>query len=82
MKKGVLKNFAKFTRKHLCRPAKSFKKQGLAQMFYCEACETFKNTFPTEHLLESAIEARKKKERKLFEAQTPVLIKTLRLTEI
>ena len=43
------------------RPAKSLKKQGLAQVFYCEFCKTFKNTFPTEHLLESAIEARKKK---------------------
>ena len=63
------------------RPAKSLKKQGLAQVFYCEFCKTFKNTFPTEHLLESAIEARKKK-KKLFEALTPVLIKTLRLTEI
>ena len=32
-KKGVLKNFAKFTGKHLC--------QTLAQVFSCELCEIF-----------------------------------------
>ena len=36
-KKGVLKNFAKFTGKHLC--------QALAQMFSCEFFEISKNTF-------------------------------------
>ena len=55
-KKSVLKNFAKFTRKHLCqslffnkvaglRP----KRETLAQVFSCEFSEIFKNTFFTEH---------------------------------
>ena len=37
-KKGVLKNFAKFTRKHLCQ---SLKEETLAQVFYNEFCKTF-----------------------------------------
>ena len=53
-KKGVLKNFAKFTGKHLCQSLffkKNFiKKETLAQVFSCEFCEIFKNTFFTEHL--------------------------------
>ena len=36
-KKGVSRNFAKFTRKHLC--------QTLTQVFFCEFCEISKNTF-------------------------------------
>ena len=47
-KKGVLRNFTKFTGKHLCqslfcslRP----KKETLAQVFSCEFCEISKNTF-------------------------------------
>ena len=63
-KKGFLKNFAKFTGKHLCeslffnniassRPATLLKerlcnfskKETLAQMFFCEFCEIFKNTY-------------------------------------
>ena len=54
VKKCILKNFPKFTGKHLCwslffnkvaalRPAKS-------QVFSCEFWEIFKNTFFTEHL--------------------------------
>ena len=54
-KKGVLKYFAKFTGKHLCqslffnkvvglRPATLLRKT-LAQMFSCEFCKVFKNTF-------------------------------------
>ena len=54
MKKGVLKNFAKFTGKHLyqslffnksavLRPATLLKKR-LAQVFSCEFCEIFKST--------------------------------------
>ena len=56
--KGVFKNLANFTRKHLCqsiffnnaaglRPeAYNFiKKETLAQVFSCEFCEIFKNTF-------------------------------------
>ena len=53
-KKSVLRNFAKFTGKHLCqslffnkvagRPATLLKKT-LAQVFSCEFCEISKNTF-------------------------------------
>ena len=54
-KKGVLKNFANFTGKHLChglffiraaglRPATWLKKT-LAHVLSCEFCEIFKNTF-------------------------------------
>ena len=55
-KKGVLRNFAKFTGKHLfqslffnklagLRPETFFKKESLAQVFSCEFCEISKNTF-------------------------------------
>ena len=55
-KKGVLRNFAKFTEKHLCRSlflsivaglrsAILFKKETLAQVFSCEFCEIAENTF-------------------------------------
>ena len=49
MKKGVLKNFAKFTGKYLCqsiffKACNFIKKEILAQMFPCEFCENFKNT--------------------------------------
>ena len=55
-KKGVLRNFAKFTGKHLCqslffdkvaglRPATLLKKETQAQMLSCEVCKIFKNTF-------------------------------------
>ena len=60
MKIGVLKNFTQFTVKHLCQSlflkkvqAKAgnfIKNETLAQMFFCEFCEIFKNTFFTEHL--------------------------------
>ena len=43
-KKGVLRNFEKFTGKHLC-PSLFFKKDALAQVFSCEFCEISKNTF-------------------------------------
>ena len=64
-KKGVLRNFTKFTGRHMCqdlffskkeslglRPqACSFiKKESLAEVFFCEFCENSKNTFFTEHL--------------------------------
>ena len=60
LNKGVLKNFAKFTAKHLCqslsfnkvlglRSATLLKKETLAQVFSCEFCKIFKNTFFTEH---------------------------------
>ena len=54
-KKGVLRNFAKFTRKHLCQSlffdkvaglaCNFIKKETLAQVFSCEFCEISKNTF-------------------------------------
>ena len=60
MKNGVLKNFSKFTGKHLCqslffnkttclRPATLYKKR-LVQVFSCGFCKIFKNNFLTEHL--------------------------------
>ena len=42
-KKGVLRNFAKFTGKHL-RPV-TFKKGTPTQVFSCEFCEISKSTF-------------------------------------
>ena len=58
-KKGVLENFVKFTGKYLCQSllfnkvtgqACTFiKTENLAQVFSCEFCENFKNTFFTEH---------------------------------
>ena len=56
-KKGVLKNFAKFTGTHLCLSlflVKPLKKETLAQVFSCEFCEIFKSTFFTEHLRATA----------------------------
>ena len=50
---GVLRNFAKFTGKHLSQSL-FFKKETLAQVFSCEFCETSKNTFFTEHFLATA----------------------------
>ena len=58
LRKAVLKNFTKFTGKHLCQclflikvagrsPAK---KETLVQVFSCELWKVFKNTFLTEHL--------------------------------
>ena len=56
-KKGALRNFAKFTWKHLCQSLflnkvagirllrKAIKKETLEQVFSCEYCEISKNTF-------------------------------------
>ena len=65
MKTGVLKDFSKFTGKHLSQGLFSNKVAGLisatllkteilAQAFSCEFCEIFKNTFFTEHLRTTA----------------------------
>ena len=62
IKKGVLRNFVKYIGKHLCqssffhkiaglRPANFIKKETLAQVFFCEFCEIFKNTFFIEDFL-------------------------------
>ena len=58
VEKGVLRNFAKFTGKHLCQgpffsrsEAGNFiKKEIVAQVFSCKFCEISKNTFSTEYL--------------------------------
>ena len=61
VRKSVLRNFAKFTGRHLwqslffnkvtgLRPAILFKKETLAHVFSCEFCKISKNTFFTEHL--------------------------------
>ena len=62
--KRVLRNFAKFTRKHLCQSlffnkvadeaCNFIKKETLAQVFSCEFCEIFENIFFTEHLRTTA----------------------------
>ena len=69
LRKGVLRNFAKFTGKHLCQSlffnkvaglspeaCNFIKKETLAQVFSCEFCEISKNTFLTEHLWPAASE--------------------------
>ena len=58
-KKGGLRNFVKFTGKHLCQSlffnegpqaCNFIKKETPAQMFPCESFETFINNFFTKHL--------------------------------
>ena len=55
-KKGILRNFAKFTGKHLCQSlffnkvagnqaCNIIKKESLVQVFSCEFCGVSKNTF-------------------------------------
>ena len=61
-KKGALKNFAKFTENTCARgsfliklQASDFiKNETLVQVFSCEFCESFKNTFFTEHIRATA----------------------------
>ena len=48
-RKSVLRNFAKFTGKHLCQSPFFNKKETLAQVFSCESWEISKNPFFTEH---------------------------------
>ena len=52
IKKGVLRNFTKFTgkRMHQIVGLQLIKKETLAQVFSCEFYEISKNTFFTEHL--------------------------------
>ena len=48
VRKVVLRNFTKFTGKHLCQSLffnKVDEKENLAQVFSCEYCEICKNTF-------------------------------------
>ena len=53
MKKGVLKNFKKFTGQH-CARTSFIKKETLAEVFSCVFCELSKNTQkqPSEMFLE------------------------------
>ena len=53
MRKGILRNFANFTGKHLCQ-CLFFKKDTLAWVFSCEICKIFQNNFFTEHLRTTA----------------------------
>ena len=64
-KKGVLRNVAKFTRKHLCQSLLLIKLQAwslqlyikkeiLVQVFSCEFCQISKNTFCTDYLWTTA----------------------------
>ena len=54
VRKGVLRNIAKFTGKHLCRrlflPATLLKKRLWDRCFPVNFVKFFKNTFYTEHL--------------------------------
>ena len=72
-KKGVFRNFAKFTGKRLCqslffnrvadlRPqaCNVIKKETLAQVFSCEFCGNSNNTFFTEHLRTTDFESSQK----------------------
>ena len=65
MKKGVLRNFAKFTGKHLCqslffnevavlRPVTLLKGVSGTGVFHCESYEISKNTFFIEQLRTTA----------------------------
>ena len=54
VRKGVLRNFEKFTGKH-ASACDFIKEEILAQVFSCEFCEVFlQNTFFTEHLRATA----------------------------
>ena len=54
VRKGVLRNFAKFTGKNLHQSLYFIKKETLVQAFSCEFCEISKNTFSPEHLQTTA----------------------------
>ena len=52
VRKGVFRDFKKFTEKHLCQSLFLIKLQ--ASVFSCEFCEIPKNTFSKEHLWTTA----------------------------
>ena len=54
VRKSVLRNFAKFTGKHLWQSLSFNKRETLAQVFSFEFYEIFKNAFLTEHLWTTA----------------------------
>ena len=54
-KKGVIRNFAKFTEKYMCQSLFLNNVAGLRpKVFSCEICEIFKNTFRSEFGEENA----------------------------
>ena len=55
-KKDVLKNFAKFTGKHLCWSCNFFKKETPTKVFSSEFCEIFRNSYFAEHLRTGAFD--------------------------
>ena len=59
MQKGFLRNFTKFTRKHLCQSL-FFKKETLAQVLPCKFCKISKKTFFKEDLWTTAFKFIKK----------------------
>ena len=54
MKKAILRNFAKFTRKHLSQSLVPWQKGTLAHGFSYEVCKISKNAFFTEHIWATA----------------------------
>ena len=55
IKKGVLRNFAKYTRKHVRQSLFNLsKKETMVQVLSCEFWEIFNNSFFTEHLRATA----------------------------
>ena len=74
----VLRNFAKFTGKHLCQ-SPFFKKETLAQVFFCEFCEISRNTFSYKHfwwLLRKPIDSGYPLENhKIWGSQNSILLK-------
>ena len=66
VRKGVLRNLAKFTGKHLCQSLffnqrLFIKNETLAQVFFCEVCKISKNTDFTEHHWTTASEVSSQK---------------------
>ena len=89
VRKGLLRNFVKFTGKHLCQSL-FFKKvagqETWAQVFSCEFCKISKNTFFAEHLwattfenfLELLVNSSSNTVKKFnFMSASPVLIKNV-----
>ena len=84
VRKSVLRDLAKFLEKGLCRSlclqscrpqtCKFIKIETLAQVFSCEFCEISKNTFLTEHVWASALQATMYKPiLKFFEAKAKLV---------
>ena len=66
VKKAVLKNFTNFTGKPLCWSLflinfQAFRRATPAQVFSCEICEIFKNTYFKEHLRTTAARVKQRR---------------------